>query len=304
LLERLGSDSRALNAERVSFGLIPRLNAAGRLDEAKLALDLLLTGDLDEARTLAGRLDELNRERQLLTQAALRAAREQLDEAELRPAVVLVGDFPFGILGLLAGRLAEALARPTIVLRRDGDVCSGSARSVPGCDVVGAIARGSAYLDRFGGHSMAAGLSLRAERLEFFEREFVEAVAEIRGYVGPEPALSLDAELQARTAVSWSTLSMLAQIEPCGSGNPPPGFLTRGLRVVDVRPRGNGVCGFRLAAADAVLEAVSFGRECEPPGLGERIDAAYRLKRREWRGLVSAEAELLDWRPAVEAASC
>jgi single-stranded-DNA-specific exonuclease len=286
----------SVDADRVCYALAPRLNAAGRLDHARVALDLLLTESPDEADALAQRLNVLNRARQEQTDEAVRRARDEVASRRIGPAIVISGPFPPGIAGLVAGRLAEEFNRPAIVLHKDGESCRGSARSVAGVNVVEAMRSGAEHLDRFGGHAMAAGLSMATERLPAFESAFQAAVEEVRGEVPIERLLPIDAELRALTASKWSTLELLPKLEPHGASNPAPVFLTRGLRVVDRRQVATDVTRLRLSAPGALLTAIVFGPCDAGIEAGETIDAVYRLKRNLWRGTIAAELELLDWR--------
>lgn len=286
-----------IDAERVSFGLVPRLNAAGRLDDARLALDLLLCESDDEAPVLAARLDGLNRTRRALLAEALEAARADLGARQLGPAIVLNGTFPIGIAGLVAGKLAEEFGRPAIVLRRDGEMYGGSARSVNGLDIAAALGRAADHLERFGGHPMAAGLRLRAEQLEPFECQLQAVVAEALGDQPSQARLLVEAELQASTAGSWETLTLLARLGPFGPGHPRPRFVTRGLRAVDVRRAGDGPVRLRLAAEGASVAAVAFETAAAPPP-GARVDVVYEIRRDSRRGTIGAELECVDWRPS------
>jgi single-stranded-DNA-specific exonuclease len=296
LLAVAGLMPGTVDADRVCYAIAPRLNAAGRLDHARLSLNLLLSESADEAEELGQRLDVLNRARQAQTNEAVKLARELVGSRYLGPAIVVSGPFPLGIAGLVASRLVEDFNRPAIVLRHDEEVCSGSARSVAGLNVVEAMRRGAQHLDRFGGHAMAAGLSLRTEHLAEFETDFQEAVAEARGEAPTKRTLLVDAELRAATAARWSTLHLLPKLEPHGAANPAPTFLTRGLRVVERRPIGGDSLRLRVTASDASLSAIGFGLADEPFPLGDEVDLVYYLKRNVWRDTIAAELELLDWR--------
>jgi single-stranded-DNA-specific exonuclease len=299
LLALMRRGSAVIDAESVSFGLAPRLNAAGRLADARLALDVLLTDDAAEAEALAEQLDALNRRRQAQMAEALALARAELAATELGSAIVLAGPFAIGIVGPVAGRLAHEFNRPAIVLRRDGPVCSGSARSVAGLNVLAAMEQGAAFLDRFGGHPMAAGLSLQAANLADFERAFQVAIARAGRAEVPEPSLAVDAELRALTAASRSTLTLLNRLEPFGPGNPAPIFLTRGLRVAGCQEMGGGHLRLHLIGPDTHLTAIAFGQAEAAPTPGEQVDVVYRLRRKAWRGRISPELEVLDRRPST-----
>jgi single-stranded-DNA-specific exonuclease len=298
LLAVAGVEPSGVDSRTVGFSIAPRLNAAGRLDDARLALELLLADEPERARELALGLDELNRASQRQTDAALAVARDGLAGRELGAAIVIVGEFPSGIAGLLAGRLAAELNRPVVALARVGETCRGSARSVDGLDVVAAMSRGAAVLERFGGHAMAAGLALRAEHVEAFERAFGAAVSEARGAAAAERLLQIDAELRPFTAADWQTLEVLEQLEPCGPGSPAPVFLTRGLQVAERRAGGRGLIRLKLLGQGVSLVVRAFSGAAAPP-LHARVDLVYQLRRNVWRGTVGAEIEALDWRLAA-----
>lgn len=297
LIAVAGLEPGSIDADRIGYALAPRLNAAGRLDHARLALDLLLAASAEEAGPLAERLNELNRARQALTLEGFERVRAAVAARELGPAIVLGGDFPLGIVGLLAGRLAEEFNRPAIVLRQADGLCVGSARSVRGVNVVEAIGHGAEHLARFGGHAMAAGLTLPTERLAAFEQAFQQAVAAARPGEVQERSIAIDAELRASTAISWPTLELLRKIEPNGAENPTAVFLTRDLEIAERRDVGHAsTVRLRFRAPEATLTAIAFGLAESLPPVGERIDLVYRLRRRVRQGMVEPDLEVVDWR--------
>ena len=292
-----GLDAAELDPEAISFAVVPRINAPGRVDHAQPALELLLTESAEEAFELALRLDQLNLVRRRLTGEALDQAWLQLAPRGERPAALVTGDFPVGIAGLVASRLAEKLDRPAVVLCRAGDRYVGSARSIAGLNVVDALGEAAHLLDRYGGHPMAAGLSLPVERLGEFERLFEARVTSERPEPAP-PVLAIDAEARPATAASWRLLELLPLLEPHGPGNPAPLLLTRGLRVLERRALAADGLRLDLEGDGVRLAAVGFGAGAAGPAVGETIDLVYRPRRRAWRGRLGVELEIVDWRPA------
>jgi single-stranded-DNA-specific exonuclease len=217
-------------AEHIGFRLGPRLNAAGRLTTAEKALQLLLTADLAEATALAGELDGQNRERQSVERTIVEAAERKIAEQNLSaaPAIVL-GDRGWhpGVLGIVASRIARNYHRPTIVVGFDqAGLGKGSGRSIPGLSLVAALGQCADLLEKFGGHEMAAGLTIREENFAAFTDLFQESC---RGRLTDEhlePRLQLDGELTLGD-LTWELLRWHELLQPFGHGNPQPLFLLR-----------------------------------------------------------------------------
>ncbi len=219
-------------AEHVAFRLGPRLNAAGRLTTAEKSLRLLLTADPDEAATLAGELDAQNRERQNVERQIWADAEEKIAVANLSeaPAIVLGerGWHP-GVLGIVASRIAKNHHRPTIIVGFDEQgLGKGSGRSIPGLSLVTVLGQCGDLLEKFGGHEMAAGLTIREENFPVFAGAFEESCRVRLGKGLLEPSLHLDSELSLRE-VNWELLRWHELLQPFGQGNPQPLFLARGV---------------------------------------------------------------------------
>lgn len=267
LLRAAGLSDR-VTADDVVWRLAPRLNASGRLESARLSLELLLTEDPEEAERLSAELEVLNQRRQRLqeevVEAAVQAARS-LDPGR-RATLVLWGEWHPGVLGIAAGKVREAFYRPTVLLSVEGGRARGSGRSVPEVNLVEALRACAPLLEAFGGHAQAAGLSLPADHLEAFRDRFEEAV---RSRIRPEdlvPTLDLDAELSL-AELDDRLVQALLSLEPHGVGNPRPLFSLRGLRVVDSRLVGNDAAHLQLWLFQGTrrVEAIAFG-------LGERAE--------------------------------
>ncbi len=215
-----------LTEEHIGFVLGPRLNALGRLDDANPAVDLLTTSDSGRARVLATHLEGLNARRRLLTEQVLNGALAQIEKNPdlLEQAVLVLAhpDWPAGVIGIVASELAERFNRPTILLAAPPDQpARGSARSIDGVHITKAIASQKNLLLGFGGHPMAAGLSLESERIPAFRRGISNFVEKALGGVTPRPSLALDGYINLPD-LSLDLVSDLERLAPCGPGNPSP----------------------------------------------------------------------------------
>ncbi|MDR7556394.1 MAG: single-stranded-DNA-specific exonuclease RecJ [Armatimonadota bacterium] len=272
----------------VSHGLAPRLNAAGRLADARDAVRLLLTEDPQEARALAQTLDRLNGQRRQLCDAVFAEALErvQRDGLGVRLAVVLAqeGWHP-GVVGIVASQLAERLYRPVVLIALEGSSGRGSARSVPAVHLVEALRAADSHLLAYGGHAMAAGLSIAADAVDAFARAFEDAVAARVTADDLRPIVAIDAEVGLE-ALSQDLVDALGLLAPHGPGNPEPVFATRGLRAVATRLVGDGT-HLRLVVGDGhrTAEVIAF-REGEKAELlaftQASVDLAYTLALDTW----------------------
>ena len=208
---------------QLGFTLGPRLNAAGRLDTAMTSYALIQCASTDEARPLAQKLHEQNLERQQLLEAALSAAQESAASQAGGGRLIFVAskDFRPGIVGLVAGKLAEQFYRPAIAIEQQDEISRGSCRSVPEFDIAGALDECADLLDRHGGHNMAAGFTVRTERLEQL-RERLAAIAqrELAG-AAQEASLAIDCDVPL-AAATWALRKDVKKLEPFGVGNPVP----------------------------------------------------------------------------------
>jgi len=290
-----------LRAGQVGFILAPRLNAAGRIGEAADGLKLLLTDDPAEARALAERLAWLNSERQTLDQRILDEAITMVESAgglERRASLVLGSeDWHPGVVGIVASRLVERYGRPAFLICFDAEIGKGSGRSIPRFNLHDALTGCSELLERYGGHRMAAGLTLRRENFPAFQERF-EQIASDRlpvAELGPEQRIDLEIELDHAT----EQLERLCRhLEPCGMGNPAPVFGVRGVGFTERQVVGvNHLRGFLRREAGGI-GAIGFQLADRVPWLSDDpIDAAFKLERNEFRGFVSLQARLLSLTP-------
>ena len=306
LLEVSGLAGRELRAGHVGFILGPRLNAAGRVADATDGLRLLLTDDPAEAARLAQRLEGLNVERQALDQRILDEALAQV-EATAGPddaAFVLSGEgWHPGVVGIVASRVVERYGRPAFLIAFDGDIGKGSGRSISRFNLHGALLACGDLLERYGGHHMAAGLTIRRDQLEEFRRRFGGLARELLAPedLGPEQRVDLEVGLQE---VTPELERLMRHLEPCGTGNASPVFGVRGVRLAGRSRVGQGHLKGMLDDGRARLPAIGFQWADRVPWLSDGpIDAAFRIEPNEWNGQVTLQARLCALSPHAGAAA-
>ncbi len=299
-----------LRAVDIGFGIGPRLNAAGRLDSATAALELLLTDDPGRAQSLARSLDQQNRERRAIEDEVLGKAGAQIIGAydPAGDAAIVVGDAGWhpGVVGIVASRLQRRYHRPTFVIGFDtSGMGKGSGRSIEGFSLVAALTRCAPLLEKFGGHEMAAGLTMRQENLAAFREAFAQAAREMIALENLQRSLRLDAELHL-AEVNLDLLDEHDALQPFGTANHQPVFFTRGVTLAG-EPRmmkdKHWSFNFREPGANssrsrAQCRAVwwNAAEEVLPP---LPWDIAYTVSRNEWNGNVSAQLELRAVRTAA-----
>ena len=297
LLVSAGLDSKDLSADDLAFRIGPRLNAAGRLGDAKLGVHLLLTPDPVKASNIAAMLEEANRTRQRFEREMTAAALRQLEGGPGSGTHVLVvsgeGWNP-GLIGLTAGRLCERFHLPAIALSVSGDTAVGSCRSIPGINIYQMLTACADLLERFGGHEQAAGLTVKTENIPLL-RQCLEKVISA---AAPEetflPAMEYDLSVPFRT---WTpeTLSLLSRLEPTGCGNPPPLFLLQGAEVQSIRRVGKDGSHLRLAVLDedlSIVEGIAFGAGDTADESPQKLDLLYRPTLNDFRGRTAVEAQI------------
>lgn len=295
--------SATLRASDLGFAIGPRINAAGRMEDARLALELCLCDDEDTAFPLAAKLDAQNRARQAAVAIALAEAEARVaDLPDDAPAIVLGSpEWPMGIVGLVAGRLAERYARPTFIVCLDPAEAKGSARSAGGVHIVEALDGAAPTMIRYGGHRVAAGFSLDAGRFDDFAAAVSAAVAAQLGDSPRERVVAIDGEITTAECTP-EVCDVLDLLEPCGQGNGAPVLALRDCTVLSTSTFGAQAQHLRVVLSDdaGLVEGIAFFK----PGLadhlprGRRVDACVALERDEWQGQVRVRARLRDIRPA------
>ena len=304
LLEEVGLAGRPITAENISYAIAPRINAAGRMDSAVTALQLVLCEDPDRAEELAHKLNEINVKRQETELEIFKAAQvlleQQPERLEDRVMLLWGRDWHPGVIGIVASRLVERTGRPVIVVTVDehGE-CKGSGRSVPGFNLHACIGSCADLLIRYGGHAMAAGLSVREENLEALRRRLNEwAARECPVLQIPPLTCDLPIHLDRVTVDSVRRIDALA---PFGAENPTPVFLLQSAVVDGVYPVSEGRHSrLRLRQGNASVYAVWFGMPSEqlPYTMGDVVDAALNLSVYESARGAQLSGRILDLHPA------
>lgn len=292
---------KPLSSTAVSFAIAPKINAAGRIDSADTALELLITEDFDRAQALVQRITQANAERQRVESEILAQAREKIVSSRREDDRVLVvagENWHPGVIGIVAARLADQYGRPAAVICVDGDGLSkGSARSIEGFSLYDALSAVKDTLIQFGGHTGAAGFSLREENIDAF-REAINAYAAALPEVFPE--IRIECRLAPRN-LSVGVLDSLSLLEPFGAENPPPLFGLFGMKITGITPLSqNKHIRLSLTKDGVNLTALYFGvsPEAFPYKIGDEADLAVALERNEFRGNVSVGIHVRDIRPA------
>ncbi len=294
LLAHAGLAGRELRSGHLGFVIGPRLNAAGRIGDPMDGLRLLLTDDAAEADLLAEQLGTLNQERQLLDQRMLEDALEQAEQQIGRAGIVLAGDdWHPGVVGIVASRVVERYGRPTFLVAFDGNTGRASGRSISRFDLHAALTECDDLLERFGGHHMAAGLTLRRDQLEAFRDRFAAIAGRTLELdeLGPEQRVDLEISLADATI----QLERLARhLEPCGMGNPGPVFGVRGVRFLQRQCVGANHLKGMLDDGTSRLPCIGFQWwDRASPWLGDDpVDVAFRLESEAFRGVETLQARL------------
>ena len=290
-----------LSEEDIGFSIAPRMNALGRLADANLMVEFLTTTREGRARVIANQLEGLNAQRKLLTSQVFQGALSQLErnpELLSHAALVLVGErWPAGVVGIVANKLVEQYNKPTVLLTKsDGQQARGSARSVPGCDISQAIAACEDLLDGFGGHPMAAGMSLPAGQVDRFRRRLSAEVEAQLGPTPPEPELEIDLRLRLEE-LDFSLVGELERLAPFGPGNPPLILSAGKLTLASHAKLGKMGEHRKLVVEDQAGTQQSVlwwgGGNVDPPQ-GE-FDLAFKTRISAFQGERQLQLELLDF---------
>ena len=295
-----------LGISSLIFGFAPRINAAGRMGDARRAVAMLLAPDQQEARYTAEVVDQMNQQRrgsdQHTTQEALDMIAGDPVLQNARATVLYKADWHQGVLGIVASRCLDQYYRPTVILTQRDGKATGSARSVAGFDVHTALEACAPLLDQFGGHRAAAGLTLKVENVPAFQRQFEQVVADTLTTEHLVRPLEISAVLPIGR-ITEPFFAELHRMEPFGPGNPNPVFVSQRLVAVphSARVVGTGHLKLRLASADAqgpALDAIGFGLADYLPQIeeGQPFSACYTVEMNEYRGQRSVQLRLLDVR--------
>ncbi len=302
LIEAAGLEFGSLDTVSVGFYLGPRINAASRMEHAKMAFDCLMAETPEEARVLAEALNQTNKDRQKYTEEIMLAAKKIVAEMGERNIYCICGEgWSAGIVGLVAGKLVSELGRPVFVFGREGERIVGSGRSIPGFNVVKAMERATKYLARFGGHPQACGLTIEGgQNYAEFCRVAEEYAEETLSGQDLRPVVRVEAELRL-SQVTWDLVSALSEFEPFGEGNPRPRFLLRDLLVSAVDVIGKNKNTVRITARgdlprETKMIGFNFAAKAKEIVSGMRIDAVVEIGVNEWNGRKEIQLKMVDMR--------
>ena len=300
-LMEVSDRDKSFTISDVIFGLAPRINAAGRIEHGAKAVELMVQEDIELARAKAQTVNQHNLKRRELDQSITEEALQMI-VTDAKSTVVFHPDWHKGVVGIVASRLIESYYRPTIVLTENNGKLVGSARSVKGFDVYDAIDACSEYVEQFGGHKYAAGLTLKKENLEVFTAKFESIVADTIKEEMLIPQVSIDAVLNI-SDIDHKLYRILKQMAPFGPGNMSPIFMSK--QVVDRgygRKIGQEQTHLKLSVTDTnrsqFLDCIGFGMadKFELIKDGQQFDIAYALEENEWNGNVNLQLRLKDIR--------
>ncbi len=304
MLEEAGLEPGQVDAGKIGFVLGPRLNAAGRLDDANASYELLTTPSLDRAAELARQLGEQNRRRQQLLDEMVQQAREEVNARGDAPLYVLAStNYLPGIAGLVASRITEEFYRPTLVIALDEQESKGSARSIEAFHVTRALDQCHELLVHHGGHAAAAGFTVKNNNIDAL-REKLTAIA--HGQLNEDdmlPSVEVDVAVPI-SAVSWENLALIENLQPFGVGNPRPTFASYDVQVRSCRAIGRDEASLLMKLSDglAVWDAFAFRQNLRPEQVGQRLDVVYTMESDVWNGERRMRLVVKDMRPADGAA--
>ncbi|MBZ0281205.1 MAG: single-stranded-DNA-specific exonuclease RecJ [Anaerolineae bacterium] len=299
LLEVSGVKPAGITSMNIGFSLGPRINAAGRLESAMIAYNLLAANDYDEALKLAEQLQQLNNQRQDLTRSAQEVVRGSVESQKSDlPLIFASGHFQPGIVGLVAGRLTEEYFRPTVIMEEGETESRASCRSIPQFDITRALDQCADLLVRHGGHAQAAGFTVLNQNIPALKQRLVQLATDRLAGQELLPTLEIDAETDIHH-LSESLVTEMLLLEPTGYHNPTPVLMSRNVRVLESRGVGKESQHLKLKLARAgqpPLDAIGFGLGGWLENMPDRIDVAYQLEINEWNGHRNLQLNLQDIR--------
>lgn len=303
-----------LDTYNIGFHIGPRLNAAGRINHANQAYDLLMTASEEEAGKMATGLEKTNKDRQKITEQIVKAVEEQIQDHTEDKVLFGVGDdWSIGIVGLVAGKIAERYNRPTLVITHNEGELAGSGRSIPDFNIIEALEKLKKYLSRFGGHSQACGFTLKKDiDLEEFKSELKKIAEEELNGKDLTPIFPIDAGISFKD-INWEMFRELEKFEPFGEGNPYPIFLIEKAMVEEIRAVGKENHHLKMKLSGStngskkILDAIGFcfGKTtngnpdwCQLIKPGDYIDLVCEINKNEWNGSQELQLKILDLRKA------
>lgn len=296
-----GLDAKKVRAGLLSFTMVPRINAAGRVADAHDVVRLLLAETEDEAVPISAWLDRLNTERQKIESEIYQDARSRIDQSAMDSVIVLAGErWHPGVLGIVASKIADEFGRPAFIFSIENGIAKGSARSIPAFDICKGLDECSELLLTYGGHRQAAGVKLEAHLLADFEAALSRVVRRTVPEHRLSPSLEIDADV-ALSDITHALASEIERLEPFGSGNPEPLLGSRSLEVINPKIVGNNHLKMRLRENFSAIDSIAFdmGAEFGQMDAPEKIDAVFTPSVNEWKGSKYLQLVIKALRPSA-----
>lgn len=294
----MSSGYKNLDSTTISFGVAPRINACGRMGHADEALNLFLSKDIYEVNELTKKLNDYNKMRQEKEKSIYEDAVNQIEKNKLYEncAIVVGGDnWHHGVIGIVSSKITDLYFKPSILLCYDNELAKGSGRSIPGFDLHDALMKCQDTIEKFGGHSMAIGITIKKDNFDKFANE-LEQIAKDSKIDEIVPIINVDAKINLNQ-VSRETVESLKQLEPFGEGNKTPIFALKNLKVDSIRSLSEGKhIKMTLKDGNSVVNAIGFnlGYLADEYRIGDKIDVVGTLEINSFNGVDSLQINLKD----------
>lgn len=303
LVDICGLTNRDISAGHIGFVLAPRINAVGRLGNPSLGVDLLMSQDLDEARKIAGMLDEENKQRQAIEARIFHEAEVMIEKdqhyAEEKVLVLASENWHSGVIGIVASKLVEKYYKPIIMIAVEGEVGKGSARSIEGFNLFETMSQCKHLLEKFGGHEQAAGLTIKHSMISAFREAINEVANRILKDEDLIPRIKVDCEIEAKD-IHFKVLEDLERLEPYGLANPQPKFIYRNLIVDEIKAVGNEEKHLKMIVHDEgrIMDGIGFqlGHLKKAISANDMIDMVCAVERNSFRGVDTMQLNIRDIR--------
>lgn len=294
----MSSGYKNLDSTTISFGVAPRINACGRMGHADEALNLFLSKDIYEVNELTKKLNDYNKMRQEKEKSIYEDAVNQIEKNKLYEncAIVVGGDnWHHGVIGIVSSKITDLYFKPSILLCYDDELAKGSGRSIPGFDLHDALMKCQDTIEKFGGHSMAIGITIKKDNFDKFANE-LEQIAKDSKIDEIVPIINVDAKINLNE-VSRETVESLKQLEPFGEGNKTPIFVLKNLKVDSIRSLSEGKhIKMTLKDGNSVVNAIGFnlGYLADEYRIGDKIDVVGTLEINSFNGVDSLQINVKD----------
>ncbi len=311
LLDDNGKFKRDISADTIGFQIAPRINAAGRMNHANVAYNLMMAEDEKEADKLAKELDGNNKDRQKITEKLVREAVKDVEKNQAdSPVLFYLGEkWSTGLVGLIAGRIKEQYQKPCIIMAVNNGEITGSGRSVTGFNLIGSLQEIPEYFDKFGGHPMACGFTLAdKDKLEEFKEKLIEKFKEKTKDIDMAPVLNIEAEIDL-DKVDWDLFDTLDKFKPFGVANEKPKYLARDITITSLKPVGQDGKHLTIMVkhnSDKIRKTIGWSlcngigtNWCEELKKDDKIDMVFEVDLNEWNGNRELQLTIVDLKKSV-----